>query len=100
LTENSSITRILKHVDNVLRDYKKEPYYEEPEFHVSLASLAGNVQDLFPLQRHASEADRVASGDSTDEEEDADSDVPLILSVDHVYCTFGTTKAYRIDLNP
>lgn len=100
LTENPSITRILKHVDKVLTDYKQDPYYEAPEFHVSLASLAGNVQDLFPSQRHANEADRVASADSADEEEDADSNVPLILSVDHVYCTFGTTKTYRIDLDP
>jgi hypothetical protein len=99
LTENPSIQRILKHVDNVLTDYKQDPYYESPEFHVSIASLAGNVQDLFHLQRQADEGDKVVP-DSTDEDEDDDSDVPLILSINHVYCTFGTTKTCKIDLNP
>jgi hypothetical protein len=100
LIENPSITRILKHVDNVLTDYEQDPYYESPEFHVSLASLAGNVHDLFYLQQQIDKGNKVASDSTEKDEDDDDNDVPLILSVDHVYCTFGTTKTYKIDLNP
>jgi len=103
LSANPSIRRILSHVDDVLREYQQSTYYESPEFHVSLASLPGNVAEL--LRRHPqgeAEASQdtsqefTSSSDSSDGEVDGDN--PLIVTVDHVHVTFGTTKSFRIDL--
>lgn len=112
LTSNPSVKRILSSVDGVLREYKQTTYYESPEFHVSLGSLPGNVQEL--LERHArsmeacqdsTDRHELASG-AHDEEGDSSSDDgniasnegPLIISIDHIHITFGTTKSFRIDL--
>jgi hypothetical protein len=40
-----------------------------------------------------------ASSDNTDDDDvDDASDGPLIVTIDHVCVTFGTTKSYKIDL--
>ena len=103
---NPSIHRILNHINKVLVDYQQSPYYESPEFHVSVASLAGNVQALLdsPRQRdimiNEASLDNTHNGDGDDDDDDDNSGGPLMLTIDHIYCTFGTTKTYRIDLSP
>ena len=104
LRANLSIHRILNHINKVLVDYQQPPYYESPEFHVSVASLAGNVKALLDSQRrevihNASSVNTHKDDGVGDNSDDDNSDGPLILTIDHVYCTFGTTKTYRIDLS-
>lgn len=99
---NQQIKRILHHIDHVLTQYQQDSYYESPEFHISLASVKGNLlndidSDQMPKSFHSSLHD----GDTDDDDNDDDDDgvgPPLILTIDHVYCTFGTTKSYKIDL--
>lgn len=100
LSKNASIQRILSHVDAVLIEYQQDTYYESPEFHVSLASLPGNVEELL-RQYDTRQTDGSASVGSKSDDNDSDqddSDGPLIVTIDHVCVTFGTTKFYRIDL--
>lgn len=111
LSSTPSMHRILNQVDDVLREYQQATYYESPEFHVSLASLPGNIADL--LDRHAPQEvaetvqttveDDALGEDSKDvlSEDSNDDDVePVIVSIDHVFISFGTTKKIRIDLKP
>ena len=105
LSANPSIRRILNHVDEVMQEYKQDTFYESPEFHVSLASLPGNVTNL--LKRHSrQEKEKVAhtatevDGSSGSSDNEDDGNVPAIVTIDHIYITFGTTKHYRIGLKP
>jgi hypothetical protein len=91
---NTSLLRIVKHVDSILAEYGMPLYYDPPIFHISLASFAGNLEDLKnidPAEDHSSSSE---NGSSSDDEE------PCFLVVDHVVCRFGTTKSYTIPLAP
>lgn len=109
LASNLFIQRITDCVDGVLRDYNQKTYYESPEFHVSLASLPGNVEEI--LKRHAAtkearqgaaEGNDSRSGCSDEYKDEDGGDEsnygPIIISVDHINVAFGTTKSFRIDL--
>lgn len=103
LTSNPCVQRILECVNQVMLEYKQSTYYEAPEFHVSLASLPGNVEQLLLERRVATEGESpdAKEGDTASEDESSDddnTDGPLIVSLDHVDVTFGTTKSFRIDL--
>jgi hypothetical protein len=89
---NTSLLRIVKHVDSVLADYDKPVYYDPPIFHISLASFAGNLEglDIIDPEDHSSSSE---NGSDDDEE-------PSFLVVDQVVCRFGTTKSYTIPLAP
>jgi hypothetical protein len=108
LSSNSSIRRIICHVDTVLREYQQPTYYESPEFHVSLASLPGNVEEILRRHQHlgdidashgtTQEATNDNGSDDKDDDEDSTSDGPLVVTIEHVHVTFGTMKSFRIDL--
>mmetsp|Transcript_20795 Transcript_20795/g.37775 ORF Transcript_20795/g.37775 Transcript_20795/m.37775 type:complete len:273 (+) Transcript_20795:152-970(+) len=103
LTSNPCVQRILECVDQVMLEYKQCTYYEAPEFHVSLASLPGSVEQLLLERRVAAEgvSPDAKEGDTASEDESSDddnTDGPLIISLDHIDVTFGTTKSFRIDL--
>lgn len=93
-----SLLRLIHLVDGVLENYQQPKYYESPQFHVSLASVPGNVESLLQEDRCAGEDSHESSSeeasDSTSEECHHHWHVPVSC----LHCSFGTTKLYRIDL--
>jgi 2'-5' RNA ligase len=84
---NLILERMLRHVDQVLGNYNQPPYYDPPTFHISIASVSGNISEQYRWE----EEDR--SDDSEDEE-------ALFLPIEQIHCNFGTTKVHIIDLKP
>lgn len=107
LSSNPSIRRILSHVDAVLREYQQPTYYESPEFHVSLASLPGDVEEILRQQQlddvdasHGIEQEATSDNSSHDEDDQqSTSEGPLVVSIKQVHVTFGTTASFRINLS-
>jgi hypothetical protein len=83
---NPSIHRMLRHVDEVLKNYNQPSYYDPPIFHISLASVTGDISKLW--------------AELEDMDEDEGEDETTFTSVSQICCTFGTTKKYTIDLLP
>jgi hypothetical protein len=81
-----SLLRILKHVDDTLLNYNQPTYYEPPIFHISIASISGDV---------SSQLNQSSEGDSGSENDDGG---PAALKLNEVQCRFGTTKQYSIQL--
>jgi len=95
---NTGLRRILSDVDSVLQQYNQPPYYENPIFHVSLASTA---EDLSHLDQSTTEDldGSDSDGDSTDTSDDDDfytNDNTIV--VDRILCKFGNKKTYEIVL--
>lgn len=99
LSNNTILLRILNHVNVVLQHYQQQAYFENPKFHVSVASLAGNVSNLFEQYNDQEKANAATSSSAEIANEDADDSRPVVISVDHVNVTFGTTKSFRINLS-
>jgi hypothetical protein len=88
---NATLTRLVRHVDAVLKSYNQPSYYDPPIFHISLASFPGNVCDLEEDEEEEDEED------SSDDDDDDESDY---IQVNLVQCKFGTNKNYVIGLQP
>jgi hypothetical protein len=84
---NLTIHRMLRHVNEVLKNYNQPSYYEPPIFHISLASVTGDISKLW------------AESEGMDDDDD-DQNRTTFASVQKICCTFGTTKKYTIDLLP
>ena len=92
-SNNPHLARIVRHVDEVLKSYNQPSYYDDPIFHVSLASFPGNAEDVdTDFDDDNDDDDLSSSGRSTSEEEED------YVTVTGVHCKFGTTKEFRIDL--
>ena len=87
---NITIHRILRHVNEVLKSYNQPPYYDPPIFHISLASVAGDISKLWQ------ESEDIRKDDNEEEDQYG----TTFTSVQKICCTFGTTKKYTIDLLP
>lgn len=97
---NPCLLRILQHVDDTLSSYNQPKYYDPPIFHISLASIAGDVS--FVMNDNESDDDHhSSSSSSSDNNDDGDNDVPaaLHLKLDEIQCKFGTTKQFSIRLH-
>lgn len=95
---NDSLRRILAQVDSVLEKYNQPPYYENPIFHISLASMA---EDLAHLNKSAGEESDNADNDSSESSDDDDDDVYTndnTIPVDRILCKFGNKKTFEIML--
>jgi hypothetical protein len=88
ITATAALLRLVSHVDTVLQSYKQPTYYSPPKFHVSVASVVGDVSEV--LTKRPEETDEQGDG----------SFATVVMSVPCVYCSFGTTKLYKIDLMP
>lgn len=86
---NPTIHRMVRHVNEVLKNYNQPPYYDPPIFHISLASVTGDISKLW-----------AESEDSMDDHEEEDHDGTTFTSVQSICCNFGTTKTFSIDLLP
>jgi hypothetical protein len=85
---NPTIHRMLRHVDEVLKNYNQPAYYDPPIFHISLASVTGDISKLWQ------------ESEDMDDNDEEDQDGTTFTSVQKICCTFGTTKKYTIDLLP
>jgi 2'-5' RNA ligase len=92
---NAVLRRLVAHVDEILQQYNQPLYYENPTFHISLASLAGTV---YPFHhRDDDEESSNASEDKENDSDDSDDDKDCMI-VDRVHCKFGNCKTYQIKL--
>lgn len=93
---NETLRYLVRCVDEVLDCYNQPPYYDPPIFHISLASYAGNLQNI-------DECESSSDGSSNDDD-DGDNDDNLeqmtldSIPVHEIHCKFGTTKNYIIPL--
>jgi 2'-5' RNA ligase len=96
---NTGLRRILSHIDSVLQKYNQPTYYENPFFHISLAS---SVEDLAHLNQSTTTADLDhIDSDSTDTSDDGDDDFYTndnTIIVDRILCKFGNKKTFEIVL--
>ena len=100
LSSNAIILRILQAIDLILAKYHQPPYYQPPHFHVSTASIAGTLPPNFSVTSsmdhdHDDEGNSSISSGEEEEESCTRNDV---IRIDHVVCTFGTTKTFVIPL--
>jgi len=81
---NTALTRLIQTVDTVLEEYNQPPYYKPPKFHVSLASIIGDVNEVV--------------NNSMSLKRGCDHGSWHCLPVNQIVCKFGTTKTFKIDL--
>ena len=86
--QNATLTRLVQHVDVVLKSYNQPSYYDPPIFHISLASFPGNVLDVLEEE------------DDDDDSSDDDDNECDYIHIDSIQCKFGTIKSFIIDLQP
>jgi hypothetical protein len=100
----AALLRLVQDVDAVLKQYQQPTYYDPPTFHISFASMVGNVQEEWNNNEYNNESDEVDEEDDNDDESGNESDECLeppdvvYLPLNQLECTFGTTKKYVIDL--
>lgn len=80
---NDTLLALVEEIDTVLNMYDQPPYYDPPKFHISVASVFGNISTSLTD----------ASSQST-----SCKGVPFYLPIHTICCTFGTTKEYKINL--
>ena len=80
-----NIKRLISCADEVLRKYQLAPYYESPKFHVSFASMLGDVSGL-------------DLGLDLDDLDDDFQHAKIALLVNKIKCKLGNTKLLCIDL--
>jgi hypothetical protein len=99
-----ALLRLVQDVDAVLKQYQQPTYYDPPTFHVSFASMVGNVQEEWKNNHYNNETEEVDEEDDKDDESGNESDTfseppdVMYLPLNQLECTFGTTKKYVIDL--
>jgi hypothetical protein len=99
-TSSPTLLHLIQLVDSLLQKYNQPTYYQPPTFHVSVASYPGRIE--------MGENNNDDDDDEDDDEDDADSSVAsssssssssrAVILVDHIKCTFGTTKEVLIPL--
>lgn len=87
---NATLRRLVSHVNNVLKQYNQPSYYDNPKFHISVASFPGKVE----AYDHAKVNDSSTDGSDASSEE---GNVDHIL-VEEVHCRFGNNKTFIIKL--
>lgn len=106
--ENPTLISIIDQINTVLQRYKQAPYYDPPKFHISLASVAG---DLLATAGNNNNNNTISAGNgnnnrkrkapttssSSDNDHEKTTTV-LYLPIRQLQCTFGTTKQYTIHL--
>lgn len=92
---NTGLRRILSHIDSVLQQYNQPPYYENPIFHISLASIAENVGHLNNSNIEMPDQSESDSTHTSDDECYANDNT---IVVDRVVCKFGNKKTFEIML--
>ena len=120
---NETLVRLVNLVDTILRRYNQPTYYQPPTFHVSIASFAGDLTDEILQQKtngsHTNDEkkDHAETGSSSsqqiyrdevkrtdndegdyDDDDDDDDEDSIVVTVDRIVCTFGTTKEFVINL--
>jgi hypothetical protein len=83
LDTNPGLVRLVREIDAVMIKYKQKQYYNPPIFHISLASIHGEVP-----------AKITSLLDPLVEDQDFES----LLHLRQLSCTFGTTKRFEIAL--
>ncbi|CAJ1961623.1 unnamed protein product [Cylindrotheca closterium] len=94
---NTCLRRIISHVDSVLQQYNQPSYYENPIFHISLAS---STEDVAHLNKSTTEDLKHSDSDSTETSDDGDDFYTNdnTVAVDRILCKFGNKKTYEIVL--
>ena len=83
---NPTLMAILEEIDAVLQAYKQPTYYDPPLFHISLASVVGDLEAISTKNIQNSSPKPSTANKS------------LYMTVNQIHCTFGTTKHYKMDL--
>jgi hypothetical protein len=104
-TTSPTLLHLIQLVDSLLQRYNQPTYHRPPTFHVSVASYAGRIE-MDETNNHDDDDDDDDDADDDDDEEDADSSVAsssssssrTVIPVEHIKCTFGTTKEVLIPL--
>lgn len=78
---NPILLAIVEEINAVLHSYNQPPYYDPPIFHISLASVVGELKTKI-------------KGTST-----IKAIAPRALRVHQIHCSFGKTKHFSFDLN-
>ncbi len=76
------LASLVKDVDKVLERYGAAPYYQPPQFHVSVASIPGTFTAIKVVDRKSDEEDQ-----------------GVAIPVTDVHCTFGTIEEFVIPLS-
>ena len=84
---NPTLLAIVEEINAVLISYKQTPYYDPPLFHISVASVVGNL--LL----------KATDNKEVDDKKKTVGSAHKALRVDQIHCTFGTTKHYSITLD-
>lgn len=106
---NTTLRRIVAHIDAVMKSYKQPVYYQPAKFHISIASFPGNLLEELdsasndptsvpketPMGRDVPDED--VGDDSSTSSESATCESYLV-PVPELRCTMGTTKEYTIPL--
>jgi hypothetical protein len=90
-------------VDEVMSLFGSEGYYDKPRVHVSVASMKGDVTTTVKEDNWGGnkilggrvENERIGYDNDTS---DDDTLYTSTIRLDKIYCTFGTTKTYSIEL--
>jgi len=64
---NSTLQRIVGHIDSVMKSYNQPVYYEPAKFHISIASLTGNI--IEKLDTNADVDDSIARNYNGDQDD-------------------------------
>jgi hypothetical protein len=84
-----TLLKIVGHIDSTLAKHQQQPYYQPPDFHVSIASFPGKVEFNNMDMEHA---------DSSKELAGTMSFVSNTLAVTHLQCNFGTIQNFMLPL--
>mmetsp|Transcript_10999 Transcript_10999/g.16067 ORF Transcript_10999/g.16067 Transcript_10999/m.16067 type:complete len:299 (+) Transcript_10999:80-976(+) len=84
------LLHLIESIDHIMSEYRQPTYYDPPSFHVSVASVAGNMaMEGYGMKDSATE---------NDSDDDDDDDCVTTILVRAISCTFGTTKEFSIPL--
>ena len=100
---NPTLLRIIGHVNRTLRNYNQPAYYDPPIFHISIASMVGDVADLWKQTKTLKNNVPPPKDDDDDNDDDDDDDdtiEPRWIRLEQIHCSFGNKKEYIIGLCP
>ncbi|CAB9519974.1 U6 snRNA phosphodiesterase [Seminavis robusta] len=88
---NPTLRAIVEEVDAVLQNYNQPAYYNPPVFHVSVASVVGDLEAL--ANRNCQQTKTAKSRGSSSTKSHT-----RHVNLKQVQCSFGNTKCYSINL--
>jgi hypothetical protein len=94
-TTQSVLVRLVQYVDTVLTMYQQPIYYQPPQFHITVASFPGELNNLHHVEEETDDDD---DDDHNHDDGDDDDDTMVVLCVNKLICTFGGTKEFTIPL--